>query len=58
MKKNIPNNDTKIGSTNIMYNFTCPLPHVEQCIGMTQNCLAKRLAQYLRHGSILEHFKN
>ena len=59
MKNNLSNNETDMKKTNVIYKFTCPLPHsiVEQYIGMTQNCLSKRLSQHLTHGSILDHFR-
>ena len=60
MKNNMSNNQTAMQKSNVIYEFTCPLPHrfVETYIGMTQNCLSRRLTLHLGQGSILEHFRH
>ena len=45
--------------SNVIYKFNCPLPHskVVSYIGMTQNCLSRRLTLHLQNGSIKKHFE-
>ena len=60
MKNNLNANPSVLQQTNVVYNFTCPLPHckAEQYIGLTQTTLSRRLAMHTQTGSIFQHFKN
>ena len=59
MKNNLSLRVEDLKKTNVVYNFKCPMPHgqVAEYIGMTQNCLSRRLTLHLQQGSILEHFR-
>ena len=50
---------TTIQQTNVVYRFTCPLPHSQavEYVGMTQTTLSRRLTCHGQSGSILKHFE-
>ncbi|MEL6606446.1 MAG: hypothetical protein AAFP20_24915, partial [Cyanobacteria bacterium J06614_10] len=49
---------TKLQQTNVVYKFSCPLPHSQavEYVGFTQTSLSRRLTCHAQNGSILEHF--
>ena len=50
---------SKLKRINIIFKFNCPLPHgqVISYIGLTQNCLSRRLALHLQQGLIKRHIE-
>ena len=59
MKNNMAPPPTTIQQTNVVYRFTCPLPHSQavEYVGMTQTTLSRRLTCHGQSGSILKHFE-
>jgi len=58
MKNNPSPKPSLLSQTNVIYQFSCPLPHskVETYIGMTQTTLLRRLKMHAQSGSIHQHF--
>ena len=59
MKNNMTPPPTTLQKTNVVYKFTCPLPHSQavEYVGMTQTKLSRRLTCHGQNGSILKHFQ-
>ena len=59
MKNNMGPSPTTLQQTNVVYKFTCPLPHSQavEYIGLTKTTLSRRLTCHGQDGSILKHFK-
>ena len=59
MKNNLAPSPTTLQQTNVVYKFTCPLPHSQaaEYVGLTQTKLSRRLTYHGQNGSILNHFK-
>ena len=58
MKNNMADKVSSMRSTNVIYDFECPVPNCksERYIGMTQTTLFRRLGYHLNSGSIFKHF--
>ena len=56
---NMTSDNSKLKRTNVIYKYNCPLPHgqVVSYIGLTQNCLSRRLTLHLQQGSIKKHME-
>ena len=59
MKNNLSPSPTNLQQTNVIYKFTCPLPHSQavEYVGLTQTKLSRRLTYHGQNGSILNHFQ-
>ena len=60
MKNNLSKKRDVLKSSNVIYKFKCPLPHGQvaaEYIGMTQNCLSRRLSLHIQNGAIKDHFE-
>ena len=59
MKNNMAPPPTTLQQTNVVYKFTCPMPHsqVVEYVGLTQTKLSRRLTYHGQNGSILKHFQ-
>ena len=59
MKNNLSPPPTTLQQTNVIYKFTCPLPHSQavEYVGLTQTTLSRRLTYHGQNGSILNHFQ-
>ena len=59
MQNNMTPPPTTLQKTNIVYKFTCPLPHSQavEYVGFTQTTLSRRLTCHGQNGSILKHFQ-
>ena len=51
IKNNLSKKKEVLKSSNVIYKFRCPLPHgqVAEYIGMTQNCLSRRLSLHIQN---------
>ena len=60
MKNNMAPPDPILRQSNVVYKFTCPLPHRQaaEYIGMTQTTLSRRLTYHGQEGGIYDHFKS
>ena len=60
MKNNLSPKLPQLQQSNVVYKFTCPVPHskAEEYIGFTQTTLSRRLTMHAQNGSILKHFKS
>ena len=49
---------TQLQQTNLIYKFTCPLPHSQaaEYVGFTQTTLSRRFTAHGQNGSIYQHF--
>ena len=58
MKNNLTSDPSPLRQTNLVYKFSCSLPHskAEDYIGMTQTTLSRRLTMHTQTGSIYQHF--
>ena len=59
MKNDMTPPPSILQQTNVVYKFTCPLPHSQavEYVGHTQTKLSRRLTYHGNNGSILNHFK-
>ena len=59
MKNNMNTSPTTLQQTNVVYKFTCPLPHSQavEYVGLTTTTLSRRLTCHAQNGSILNHFE-
>ena len=58
MNNNVLPPPTQLQQTNLIYKFTCPLPHSQaaEYVGFTQTTLSRRLTAHGQNGSIYQHF--
>ena len=59
MKNNMSPAITKIQQSNVVYKFSCPLPHRQavEYVGLCQTTLSRRLTMHGQDGGIHKHFK-
>ena len=60
MKNNMSPRPTLLQQSNVVYKFSCPLPHSQavEYVGMTQTTLSRRLTCHAQDGGICKHFVN
>ena len=58
MKNNLTPRPSDLQQSNLVYKFSCPLPHSKavEYIGFTQTTLSRRLTMHGQNGSIFKHF--
>ena len=59
MKNNMSPASTKLQQSDVVYKFTCPLPHSQavEYVGLCQTTLSRRLTMHGQDGGILKHFE-
>ena len=60
IKNNMSPITTKLQQSNVVYKFSCPLPHSQavEYVGLCTTTLSRRLTYHGQDGSIHKHFKN
>ena len=60
MKNDMSPTTTMLQQSNVVYKFTCPLPHSQavEYVGLCQTTLSRRLTYHGQDGGIHKHFKN
>ena len=58
MKNNLSPPKTALQQSNVVYKFSCPLPHSQavEYVGLTQTTLSRRLTYHAQDGGIKKHF--
>ena len=59
MKNNMSPVTTKLQQSDVVYKFSCPLPHSQavEYVGLCQTTLSRRLTMHGQDGGILKHFE-
>ena len=59
IKNNMSPTTTKLQQSNVVYKFSCPMPHSQavEYVGLCQTTLSRRLTYHGQNGSIYNHFE-